>query len=105
IAAIARTGGVMGVNVFPPFLKTDAARATFEHAADHVFALAERAGSIDHVGIGADFDGIDEGPLGLKDPSDYPLLAQCLSRRGMADADIKKVFFDNFLRVFREVCG
>ena len=105
IAALASLGGVIGVNVFPPFLHVDAARSSVETAADHVFALAERAGSVDHVGIGADFDGIDTGPTGLQDPADYPGFAECLSRRGMADSDIAKVFFDNFLRVFREVCG
>lgn len=107
IRAIARTGGVMGLNLWPPFLKAGAKRgeATIDDAVAHVLALAERAGSIDHVGIGADYDGIDHAPVGLEDPSRFPALAEALSRRGLSDGDIRKVFFENFLRVFRVVCG
>jgi membrane dipeptidase len=105
IAAIARSGGVVGVNAWPPFLKPGGSGATIETFADHVFALAERAGGIDFVGIGADFDGIGYGPAGLEDPAAYPRLAERLAARGLQDAEIEKVFHGNFLRVFREVCG
>jgi membrane dipeptidase len=112
IRAVARSGGVVGVNFYPPFLRVPqpgdpehASGASIDDVVAHVEGLAERAGGIDHVGIGADYDGISYGPRGLEDPSKYPALAEALAKRGLSAGDIEKVFFKNFLRVFRAVCG
>jgi len=113
IRAIAKTGGVIGVNFWSPFLKVGTSSspddgkppATLADAVAHVKALAERAGSFDHVGIGADYDGIGYGPTGLEDPSRFPAFAEALLAAGLSETDVRKVFFDNFLRVFRAVCG
>jgi membrane dipeptidase len=108
IAAIARTGGVVGVNFWTAFLvpwgKVGDPLATLDDVVRHVEGLIERAG-IEHVGIGADYDGIGAAPVGLEDPSAFPRLAERLAARGLGDADLEKVFFSNFLRVFREGCG
>ena len=58
------------------------------------------AGS-DHVGIGSDFDGIDNTPEGLEDVSKFPDLFAELIRRGWSDADLKKLAGQNLLRVLR----
>jgi membrane dipeptidase len=60
---------------------------------------------IDHVGIGADFDGIPTVPRGLEDISKMPALWQQLRSRGHSEADIHKIMGANFLRVIREVVG
>jgi membrane dipeptidase len=57
---------------------------------------------IDHVGIGSDFDGIDEGPAGLEDVSKFPNLFAELIRRGWSDADLEKLADKNLLRVLRQ---
>jgi membrane dipeptidase len=62
---------------------------------DHVRRLA----GIDHVGIGADFDGIDENVVGLEDVSTYPNLFAELVRRGWTDAELAKLSNGNILRV------
>jgi len=54
---------------------------------------------IDHVGLGSDFDGIEDTPVGLEGVDKYPALLQELMRRGWADADIAKVAGENVLRV------
>lgn len=104
IRAIAAARGCIGVNFYPPFLRATG-EATIDDVVAHILALAERAGGIDFVGIGADYDGIEHGPRGLEDPSRYPALLEALAKRGLSDADIERVRFGNFLRVFRAVCG
>ena len=76
-------------------------KATLSQVADHVDHIRKIAGP-DHVGIGSDFDGIDEGPEGLEDVSKFPNLFAELLRRGWNDADLRKLAGGNLLRVFHE---
>jgi len=78
--------------------------ATVEEVADHIDHAVKIAG-IDHVGIGSDFDGISGPPNGLEDVSKMPNLIAALLKRGYTDAQIKKIFGENDLRVIREVTG
>lgn len=71
--------------------------ARISNVADHIEHIRKVAG-IDHVGIGADFDGNDQWPEGLSDVSMYPNLFAELIRRGWADADLKKLAGENLLR-------
>jgi len=67
---------------------------------DHVVSLT----SIDHVGIGSDFDGVgDSLPVGLKDVAAYPNLVQGLLDRGYSEEDIQKILGENLLRVWQAV--
>lgn len=75
-------------------------RATIAQVADHIDHVIERAG-IDHVGIGGDFDGMDNTVAGLEDVSTYPALFAELARRGHSQADLEKVASRNMLRVLR----
>jgi membrane dipeptidase len=76
-----------------------APRATLSQVADHIDHVRKTAG-VDHVGIGGDFDGIDEVVVGLEDVSTFPALFAELARRGWSDTDLKKLAGENFLRVF-----
>jgi membrane dipeptidase len=75
--------------------------ATLAQVADHIEHLRSIAG-IDHVGLGSDFDGIEDAPAGLEDVSRYPALLIELMRRGWTDSDIAKLAGDNVLRVMSE---
>jgi membrane dipeptidase len=67
---------------------------------DHVVALT----SIDHVGIGSDYDGVgDSLPIGLKDVAAYPNLIGGLLDRGYSEDEIKKILGENLLRVWQAV--
>jgi membrane dipeptidase len=68
---------------------------------DHVVKVA----GIDHVGIGSDFDGIPQVPIGLEDVSKMPNLTLALMKRGYSEQDIQKIMGGNTLRVIREVVG
>jgi membrane dipeptidase len=74
-------------------------RASIGDVADHIEHVRKIAG-IDHVGIGSDFDGIDDVIPGLENVSMFPNLLAELARRGWSDADLRKVAGENFIRVF-----
>jgi membrane dipeptidase len=65
--------------------------------ADHIEHIHRVAGP-DHVGIGGDFDGIDEVVVGLEDVTTYPALFAELARRGWSDEDLGKLAGENVLR-------
>ncbi len=79
-----------------------AVRATIAQVADHIEHVRDVAG-VDHVGIGGDYWGMRDGPLGLEDVSGYPRLFAELIQRGWSDADLRKLAGENMLRVMREV--
>jgi len=69
---------------------------------DHIDHVAKVAG-IDHVGLGADWDGVSgQTPQGIDSAADLPKITQALLDRGYSDADIRKILGGNLLRVFRE---
>ena len=77
------------------------ARGTYRDVVDHIDHIVKVAG-IDHVGIGSDFDGISQWPVGLDDVSDYPRLTDELLRRGYSESDVHKILGGNVLRAFRQ---
>ncbi len=76
-------------------------KATLSQVADHIEHIRDVAG-VDAVGLGSDFDGITEVPVGLEDVSKFPDL---LARRGWSEQDIRKVAGLNALRVLRAAEG
>jgi membrane dipeptidase len=111
-------GGIVMVTFVPAFVNADVARhsalpaeeraltppprATMDDVIRHIEHVRDVAG-IDHVGIGGDFDGITQVPVGLEDVSTYPALFATLARRGWSEADLRKLAGENALRVWREV--
>lgn len=75
-------------------------RSTVSQLADHVDHIVRRAG-IDHVGLGADFDGMSQTTQGLDDVSQYPALFVELARRGYKQADLEKIASRNMMRVLK----
>jgi membrane dipeptidase len=65
---------------------------------DHIDYIVKVAG-IDHVGIGADFDGANDMPEGAQDVSMLPNITYELLKRGYSEADIRKILGENLLRV------
>ncbi|MBI3929030.1 MAG: membrane dipeptidase, partial [Armatimonadetes bacterium] len=99
-------GGVVMVSFVPGFVSEEVRRerrdrATLAEVVDHIDFLRDRVG-IEHIGIGADFDGISQGPIGLEDVSAYPALVDELLGRGYSEADIARILGGNVLRVLEE---
>jgi membrane dipeptidase len=146
LKALARNGGVVGINFGAGFLNAKDARtmmssintmaarepnltgkalddyaaqeytreqqppqhvsaATIDDVVANIEHVVQVAG-IDHVGIGSDFDGIqNDVPKGLEDASKMPALAALLRKRGHSEADVEKIMGGNFLRVMKQVIG
>ena len=69
---------------------------------DHIEHVIELVGD-DHVGLGADWDGVSFLPQGMGDCSKVPYITLELLRRGHAESTIKKVLGENTLRLMGEV--
>lgn len=68
---------------------------------DHIDHIVKVAG-IDHVGIGADFDGANDMPEGASDVSMLPNITYELLKRGYSERDIRKILGENLLRVMAQ---
>lgn len=102
LAAIRESGGLVGLNYNVGFLTPDQSRdgsMPLSIMADHVDALVQALG-IDGVGLGSDFDGA-QMPDALKDAAGLPKLMDELWGRGYDDAALRKIGYENWLRVFR----
>ena len=75
--------------------------ATVQDVADHIDHVVQVAGA-EHVGLGADLDGITSTPQGLDSVAAYPTLFAELIRRGYTDEQLKGIAGLNVLRVMRK---
>lgn len=107
IREIAGRGGVIGLNLFDAFLlppqSASGARATIDHAANHVLHICELLGHAKSVGLGSDMDGgfsRNRLPMGLESPAHLPALLETLASRGMPAHDIAAFAHTNWERVF-----
>ena len=78
----------------------DATRPAIELLVDHIDYIVKLIG-IDHVGLGADFDGAESFPIGINSVADYPKVTAALFNRGYKEEEVKKILGGNFLRVLK----
>ncbi|MDH2381760.1 dipeptidase [Bradyrhizobium sp. CER78] len=101
--AVKASGGVVGFNFSVSEVRPDGHRdpdVPIETVANHLSYLVERMGE-DHVSLGSDFDGAVM-PRPLRDASQLQNLIQALRGRGFDDAALRKIAFDNWMRVLRQ---
>lgn len=99
---VAHNGGVVMVN-FYTYLVTCNETASIQDVINHINHIRTVAG-VDHVGLGAGYDGINMTPTGLEDVSRYPhLLAELLADPKWSEKDIALLAGLNVLRVFEAV--
>lgn len=111
IAALVRRGAVIGLvcdawMLYPGWVRgtTHPEVLSMDTLADHADHICQIAGSVDHVGIGSDLDGLygtEQTPRDLKSIADLSRLGEILSRRGYSNEDIGAVMSGNWLRFFR----
>jgi membrane dipeptidase len=100
--AIRESDGVVGVNFAVNDVRPDAqdnADTPLDMLTRHFRYLADRIG-IDRVAIGSDFDGATI-PAAIKDASGLPNLIAALRTSGFDEDSIRKIAFDNWMRIFR----
>lgn len=100
-AAIVKTGGVVGLNVWGEMVGEEPTFDTLLAHLDHFWSL----GGEDHVSLGGDWDGAEDlvagfekGIAGLADFYNY------LLQKNYSQTLVDKLFFDNMRRVVAEVC-
>ncbi|HYK55915.1 MAG TPA: dipeptidase, partial [Flavisolibacter sp.] len=71
---------------------------------DHIDYIAKLVG-VDHVGLGADYDGAESFPQQLDDVRAYPLVTEALLKRGYSVKDTEKMLGGNFIRVWKANTG
>lgn len=104
--AIRDSDGLVGLNYNCGFLRPDGARDSdtpLSVMADHLDYLVDRIG-IDRVALGSDFDGA-QMPNDLSDCSKLPNLMAVLRERGYDDAALRKIGYENWLRVLEVTWG
>ena len=101
IRKLSERGGVMGLNFCSAFIEDHNEKMTLiKDMVRHIDHVVE-VGGIDCIGMGSDFDGIDND-LEIKDASGMQLLYEALKEH-YSEEDLEKIFYRNVLRVYREV--
>jgi len=100
IKSLAAAGGVMGLCFYPGFVHRQS--PGLESWLDHAGHVASLAG-VECLGIGSDFDGMDQAIPVVSDVSGLPLVTEGLLRRGFSRPEVEKIIGGNFLRVLSQV--
>jgi membrane dipeptidase len=91
LAAVARTGGVIGIGYWTQAICTVNARS-IARAIRHAASVA----GMEHVALGSDFDGMTTTPF---DAASLAQVTEALMAEGFSEEDIAKVMGTNSLRV------
>lgn len=99
--ALAQCGGVMGITYADLFLNEG--KACFDDIIKHIDYAVNCMG-IEHVALGSDYDGcnLPEG-MDIGDIRKIPVLLK--ERMGYSDEDVKKIMYENWLRIIKDVIG
>ena len=98
IRALSESNGILGLSFVPQFLgkgKTDV-NDLISHI-DHVAGLA----GTDVIGLGSDFDGIENTAAGLDDCRCYPAITERLLKRGYTEKEIRGIMGENMLKFMK----
>ena len=104
LAAVAASGGIVGIAFCVAFLRADGVLnvdTPIARLVEHIRYAVDRAG-IDHVGLGSDFDGA-KIPAELGDAAGLPKLIAALREDGFREAEIRKLTSENWLRVLGDI--
>lgn len=101
LKAIKSSNGVIGINLYPHFLN-DAGHASIDDILRHIEHIAAVTGE-DHIGLGADFDGIECLPEGIQGIQEVDKILERLLALNYSQQFIDKFAGANFLRVIRQV--
>ena len=106
LAAIAESGGIVGVNYATGFLRPDGQwrkDTDIEVMVRHVDALVEALGE-DGVALGSDFDGAML-PAAIGDVTGVPKLLQALLDKGYGEALVGKIALGNWVSMIERTIG
>lgn len=100
IKALVASGGIMGINLYPPFLENEPEKADIVSVMRHIdHALS--LGAEDNICLGSDFDGIDSTPKNIKNARDYIKLIDVMKEKYTQDF-IDKITHRNFIEFYKK---
>lgn len=100
IKAIAQKGGVIGINLYPPFVAKKKSVA-IEHIMLHIDYIIKLVGT-DTLGLGCDFDGIESTPKDICEISDIKKLLEQIEKK-YGESVAEKIAEKNYMRVLKEL--
>lgn len=101
--AICETGGVAGFNLYAAFIGEN---PDMDSVCNHFLHFLELDPEGKHIALGGDLDGCDVLPRDFDGIQDYPKLAEKLLERGLTDAIVSNIFWNNALGVMNSaVCN
>ncbi len=94
---ICGSGGCVGINFCPDFLN-ESGRAGIDDIVKHIERFMSLGGE-NHIGIGADFDGVDALPDGIRGCEDLYKVFDRLLALNYTEEQVEKISHKNFERV------
>lgn len=94
IKALIKNDGIMCINIYPPFLENEPDKADIDSVIahiDHVLSL----GGENNIGLGSDFDGIEQTAKGIRNVSDYKKIFAKMADLGYNIKLIDKITYQN----------
>ena len=92
-------GGIVGISLAAAHLGEK--DVTVDTVCDHILHYLSLDGE-DTVALGCDFDGTKNLPVGIKDISDMPKIADALLKRGVNKNTVDKILFSNTYNFMRK---
>lgn len=99
-AAIAKSGGVIGLNLNPAFLHSSG-NASFMDIIKHVDYFSALVGT-SFIGLGCDFDGIPALPRGIRGVEDLYKICEELLRLNYSEESVKAIAGGNFFSLLEK---
>ena len=96
--ALCETGGVAGFNQFAHFVGD---QPNLDSVCDHILHWLELDPEGRHIALGGDLDGCDLLPAGFTGIESYPAMAQRLLERGVGEAIVENIYWNNALGVMK----
>lgn len=97
IKSIAKSGGVIGINLCPDFLN-NSGNADLMDIIRHIEYISALVGTA-FLGFGCDFDGIDNLPEGISGVQDISKIIETLLKLNYKEEDVKNIAGLNFARL------
>ncbi|MCC8169760.1 MAG: dipeptidase, partial [Oscillospiraceae bacterium] len=91
---ICASGGCVGINFYPKFLSDDG-NAGIDDIVKHIEHFMALGGE-NHIGIGADFDGVDYLPNGIRGCEDTYKVFERLLQLNYKEEQVEKISHKNF---------
>lgn len=101
INCIAKSGGVIGINLCPDFLN-NSGNADLMDIIRHIEHISALVGTA-FLGFGCDFDGIDNLPMGISGVQDMSKIIDTLLKLNYKEEDVENIAGLNFTRLLHRI--